>query len=129
MRKEEIKIVKKVWGKEIWLVNNELYCAKLLSIDPGAKTSVHCHHKKQETFYGLEGAVALIIEGKTYDLNPNARPKTILPGEFHQFVSMAERADGDEAWAIILEVSTHHDDSDVERRTESVAGEKDDPTS
>ena len=35
----ESKIVKKGWGKEIWFVNNDEYCGKILCFDKGKKFS------------------------------------------------------------------------------------------
>lgn len=109
-----MKGVKKVWGKELWIVNCPEYCGKLLYLDEGAETSYHKHLIKKETFYCLKGQVGLNIEGKDYRLNPFSKPKTIKPGQLHSFRGLAD--------AVILEISTHHDDSDVVRLTESRAG-------
>jgi len=114
MRKENIKIVEKVWGNEEWIVNCDSYCGKLLRLNKGAASSLHYHKQKQETFYALEGQVALTIEGRDYMLNPYSRPKTIMPLEKHQFHGLTD--------AVILEISTYHDDTDVVRLTESSDG-------
>ena len=108
MRKETTKTVEKVWGNELWLVNSDKYCGKLLTIDMGAESSYHYHKEKEETFYCLWGQVGLIVEGKSYMLNPFSRPKTIMAGERHSFSGLAEST-------TLLEVSTHHDDNDVYR--------------
>ena len=115
MKKEERKVVKKVWGYEMWLVNNDKYCGKLLLINGGAVCSYHCHKKKQETFYCVEGQVILTVEGKQYDLHMMARPKTIYPGEYHSFYGSEK--------AIVIEISTHHEESDSYRKTESQKGD------
>jgi len=106
-----MKEVKKTWGKELWIVNCPEYCGKLLYLDKRAQSSYHYHRQKKETFYCLEGQAALTIEGKDYMLNPFARPKTIQPGMRHSFLGLTD--------CIILEISTHHDDSDVVRLNES----------
>jgi D-lyxose ketol-isomerase len=112
------KQVKKVWGREIWLTNNDDYCAKYLELKPGYKCSLHCHPIKHETFFVLEGTVILITTvsdtwprrihilgpGDNFDITPNL---------YHSFQTLA----GDRA--IILEVSTKHDDLDVVRLEES----------
>jgi len=103
--------VKKVWGKEIWLVNCEEYCCKFLYLNKNALSSYHYHQDKKETFYALKGQVALTIKGKDYMLNPASRPKTIEPGALHSFRGITD--------AVILEISTHHEDGDVFRETES----------
>jgi len=114
LKKEDIKTVDKVWGEEIILVNSHLYCGKLLIGDRGAESSYHYHKKKLETFYALEGQVILTIEGKDYMLNLSSRPKTIEPNERHMFYGITK--------AKIIEFSTHHDDEDVFRLTESKSG-------
>lgn len=113
MNIEWFRTVKKVWGEEIWLVNDE-YCGKLLVVDGNAGSSYHYHNKKKETFYCLEGYGYLTIEGKEYKLAPFLRPKTIEPHERHSFSS--------DRGMIILEISTHHDDNDVTRLSKSWSG-------
>ena len=113
--KETLKEVKKVWGKEIWIVNCEKYCGKLLYLDKGAVSSMHYHKEKQETFYALSGQTGLHIEGKDYMLNPYSRPKTIYPKQEHQFIGLSEDT-------VILEISTHHSEDDVVRLTQSQKG-------
>ena len=113
MEKEYRKEVDKLWGEEIWLVNDE-YCGKLLILNPGIVCSYHCHNTKKETFYCLEGHACLTIEGKDYMMTPFARPKTIQPREKHSFHSLRG--------ATLLEISTHHDEEDVVRITESQSG-------
>lgn len=112
--KETLKDVKKAWGKELWIVNCPQYCGKLLYLDEGAESSIHYHKEKQETFYCLEGQVGLMIEGSDYMLNPFSRPKTVKPGQRHSFMGLTK--------ATILEISTHHDDNDVYRVTQSKRG-------
>ena len=109
--KSSLKIVPKRWGREEWIVNCEEYCGKLLYLDKGAVSSLHYHNIKKETFYALQGTAGLTIEGKDYMLTPFARPKTIYPGIQHQFTGIAN--------AVILEISTYHDDNDVVRLSES----------
>jgi len=115
--KEKIKIVPKVWGQEIWLVNNESYCCKLLEIAEGAQGSYHYHKEKKETFWCIEGEVLLIVEDKKYDLHQMASPKTIMPGEKHSIYGFAD--------SVIIEVSTPHSEEDVVRLSKSHAGYKD----
>ena len=54
-KKIESKIVKKGWGKEIWFVNNDEYCGKILCFDKGKKFSMHYHVEKKETWYIAKG--------------------------------------------------------------------------
>jgi len=102
-----VKEVKKVWGKELWVVNEE-YCGKLLYVDAGSRSSYHYHLKKKETFHCIEGDVMLNIKGTEFLLE---EPVTINPNTPHSFYGITD--------AIILEVSSHHEDSDVVRINES----------
>jgi len=113
VKKENFVCVEKKWGEEIWLVNHN-YCGKLLIVDENATSSYHYHPEKMETFYAIEGYATLTIEGKEYMLAPFTRPKTIEPMEKHSFHGITQ--------AVLLEVSTHHDDEDVVRLTESKGG-------
>ncbi len=115
MIKEKIKTVEKVWGEEIWLVNNESYCGKLLVFDEGATSSYHYHPKKKETFYCLEGYGDLKINGKTELLAPFTRPKTIEPSDRHSVYARTP--------LVLIEISTTHDDNDVIRLSESKRGD------
>lgn len=106
------KIVDKLWGKEFWLTNQE-YCAKILSLDPGYQCSLHFHRQKKETFLCLEGVVQLEVrspEDLVY-LHPGTK-YTIEQGRAHRFQAFGGPA-------LILEISTHHEDSDTVRITES----------
>lgn len=112
MRREKIKIVPKVWGEELWLVNSDKYCGKLLTVNEGAQGSYHYHKEKEETFYCLYGEVSLTIEGRDYMLNSLSSPRTIEVGEKHSIVGLKT--------SVILEVSTPHNDDDVYRLRDSV---------
>lgn len=100
--------VKKVWGKEVWVVNNDKYCGKLLHLNAGATCSYHYHQEKQETFYCLEGDVWLTVEGEEFLLE---EPYTIYPCRPHKFFGISN--------AVILEVSTTHREDDVVRLSDS----------
>jgi len=98
---------KKVWGREIWIVNEPEYCGKFLCINRNAQSSMHYHKTKKETFYCLKGWVTLRLDGKDYTLSPRSEPKTVLPNKKHQFLGITD--------AVILEISTHHSEKDVVR--------------
>lgn len=104
-----MKVVDKVWGKEYWIVNDE-YCGKFLLLNKGSQSSYHYHNEKKETFYPLRGGVLLTVEGKEIRLG---RAYTIEPLVKHSFKGLTD--------AVILEISTHHDDKDVVRLCPSKA--------
>jgi mannose-6-phosphate isomerase len=102
----------KGWGEEIWLANNDKYCGKILKINKGAKFSLHYHLQKIETFHIFKGKIwfrfmdlkradivsQTVVEGKCIDI-PIGLP--------HQIEALED--------SIIIEVSTHHEDSDSYR--------------
>lgn len=105
--------VEKAWGRELIIVNCDKYCGKLLCLNKGAESSYHQHFKKQETFFCLEGQVALNIENRNYILKPYSMPKTVFPASLHKFRGITS--------ALIIEFSMPHDDKDVYRVSESKA--------
>lgn len=114
-----IKMVEKTWGREEWIVNDPEYCGKFLSVNPGYQCSLHYHKEKRETFYVLSGRGwierALMIGGKPGPLvrcpATGGLTITIERGTPHRF--------GADNHLIILEISTHHEDSDSYRLEES----------
>lgn len=108
-----MKVVKKLWGFEQWLVNTELYCAKCLNLFAGFQSSLHFHPRKTETFMALEGAVAIEVRHSLKDIEisvlaPVGGAVHIPPGTSHRFWALTP-------FARLLEISTHHDDDDVVR--------------
>ena len=108
---EKVKFVKKVWGSEEWLANTDAYCGKILTLNPGFSCSYHYHKKKDETFYVLVGRVYILLEKKDIILNMGDSQR-ILPGERHKFASL-------DGVSKLIEISTHHEDSDSYRIKES----------
>ena len=53
------KIIKKTWGHEEIIVNNDNYCGKLLVFNPNCNASLHFHIVKHETFYVSAGKFTL----------------------------------------------------------------------
>ncbi len=111
--------VPKIWGVEIWLTNSDKYCAKFLILKDGYQCSLHRHLVKDETFFVIEGTITIEIQTGT---SQKFKMAVILkPGEnyhipvgvFHRFSTQGHGP------ATILEVSTKHDDMDVERLEDS----------
>lgn len=108
--------VQKVWGREI-ILTNKSYCAKFMVLNAGFRCSLHRHLRKDETFFVLQGII-----GVEWGTNPALMhieykgpgdPLPLLPGTYHRFWQASDDQ------AIMLEVSSHHDDADVERLEES----------
>ena len=109
-----MKEVGKVWGKEIWVVNRE-YCGKILKLKKGFRCSIHYHRKKDETFYILTGKVLVeVVQDFGADKEHIMLPGSIIhiaPFVSHRFTGLEDSE--------IIEFSTHHEDSDSYRLTES----------
>ena len=114
------KIIK-VWGWEEIIVNNEKYCAKFLNLHSGARSSIHYHAKKHETFMLLKGSVELWKSSKPLGeidqkmVMKLKEPVTIPALVPHRFIGNLD--------STILEVSTPHSDQDVYRLEPSKASE------
>jgi len=113
-----LKEVVKKWGTEQWLENDERYCAKLLFINPGYKSSLHWHPRKCETFIVVAGKIWLErrissghIMGQSFVPYQSI---TLEPGVPHRFQAIDEQA-------VVVECSTKHSDEDVVRIEESTA--------
>lgn len=108
----ELKNVPKGWGKELWIVNNNKYCGKILEFKAGSKFSMHFHVKKEETFYVLNGKLNLYY----FDLtNGELKNMELIPGDIidiPQFNPHRLEALED---STIIEFSTHHEDEDSYR--------------
>ena len=103
---------KKGWGEEIWIINTDKYCGKLLKFNKGATFSDHYHIIKDETWYVLEGKLEL----RYYNLaNADRKTKILKKGDVvhippstpHQLVALEP--------STIIEVSTTHDEADSYR--------------
>lgn len=102
--------VTKSWGREKWIVNNSLYCLKEMILLKDSCCSIHYHHVKDETFYCVVGEMLLSLNGEIQVLKAGDVAR-IMPGIQHSFYGVDSTS--------FFEVSTHHDDYDVARVTNS----------
>jgi len=105
--------VDKTWGRELWLVNTDLYCAKILEVEHSKGGSYHEHRVKDETFIVLQGSIILIVGTGGYwaraiRLDEGDR-RRLHRGVPHLVIGLSRRT------ARILEISTQHNDTDVIR--------------
>lgn len=110
---EPINIVEKEWGVEFWVLNELEYCFKVLELAPGKRCSLHRHIQKTESFVVREGECLLNVGLEYYGLTSSSKAVRIPAGTWHRFSNYSARP------CIILEISTHHEDSDCERREPS----------
>ena len=99
-----MKIVKKVWGQEEIIVNNNKYCGKILTVNKSFRCSLHYHKIKHETFYVLQGNPLMEIEKYSVDAEVGDIFE-ILPNTLHRFSAPTGEVK-------LIEFSTHHEDSD-----------------
>lgn len=108
----EAELHPKGWGEEVWIVNTDKYCGKLLKFKKGSMFSDHYHINKDEAWYVLSG----VLELRHYNLKDADRLVTeirpgmvvhIPPSTPHQLVAKED--------AVIVEVSTPHDETDSYR--------------
>lgn len=137
-----LQFVPKKWGYERWIVNNDLYCGKILFFVKDHRCSFHYHKIKQETFYVQEGKV-IMLYSQFYDQMEKKKEEVSQAitwvdqrklqsfGIFHSGLNInydiLEKNDVFEIPcrmvhqvialqdSTILEVSTHHEDSDSYR--------------
>ena len=109
-----IKEVKKIWGKEIWMANTDLYCGKKLILNKGKRCSLHYHKNKDETFYIDKGKVLMQINGQEKIMRQGESVR-IKSGEKHRFSGLEN--------SVIIETSTHHEDSDSYRINGELSGD------
>lgn len=104
------QMVKKEWGRELIFTNRPWFCSKLLVIKPGFQSSLHSHTKKVEEFICWDGEVKLDLPAGSIIMRPGDR-QLITPGMEHRFSSVGG--------GILYEISTHHEEADVTRLTQS----------
>ena len=104
--------VPKGWGEELIFANDELYCGKLLKLRKGAKSSMHFHVRKDETWYVAEGEfIHRWVDTEIGQLHEqHLRPGDVVrhvTGQPHQVEALTD--------GTIFEVSTQHFDTDSYR--------------
>lgn len=75
-------LVRKPWGYEYLMYQNDHLGLWLLRLEPGAATSLHCHPRKKTGLVVLSGEAHLSFLNDGVDLKPLSR-NMIRPGLFH----------------------------------------------
>jgi len=101
-----MKFVKKPWGREVIIENNEKYCGKILEIKKGERLSKQYHKKKDETLFVYSGEVKVYLDHEEYLLKEGQSIR-LRPGDMHRVEAFVDSK--------IIEISTHHDDADTVR--------------
>lgn len=102
----------KGWGSEDWIVNNDMYCGKLLKLQKGKSCSMHFHKNKHETFYITKGSMYItLIDTRTADKYTltleTGYVLSLPPLTPHKFTTLEDTE--------FFEFSTKHEESDSYR--------------
>lgn len=101
-------LVRKPWGYEYLMYQNDLLGLWLLRLEHGAATSLHCHPRKKTGLVVLSGEAHLSFLNDGVDLKPLGR-NMIRPGLFHS--TKATSPEG----LFLLEVETPRDKENLVR--------------
>tara|TARA_R110000744_G_scaffold111978_1_gene210218 strand:- start:1619 stop:2026 length:408 start_codon:yes stop_codon:yes gene_type:complete len=107
------EIHKKAWGHELWVINNENYCGKLLVFKKDKSFSMHYHLLKDEAWYISKGEFQYTyIDTETAEYHQVIVREGdcihLMPGQPHRMLALEEGS-------CIFEISTQHLDSDSYR--------------
>lgn len=105
---------RKTWGFEEWIVNNDKYCGKRLHFEvAGGSTSLHFHVSKHETMYVENGKFTIVV----VDVKTAMQTfHTLVKGQSLEIPqNTPHRIIGEVAGSVLVEFSTHHEDSDSYR--------------
>ena len=106
-------IHKKGWGHEEWIVNNNLYCGKILHFQEGKRCSFHYHKIKTETFFLQTGKLKIYFS--VSDDIDTADEVILTPGQtFHVPIGLRHQMFALEE-SNLFEFSTQHLESDSYR--------------
>lgn len=112
-------IVKKPWGYEYLMYQNDRLGLWYLHIRHGARTSLHCHPRKKTGLLLLAGEVTVSFLNDSTPLKAPAR-LMIRPGLFHSTSAVSPEG------AVVLEVETPRDKDNLVR-LEDPYGRKEQP--
>lgn len=103
----------KGWGYELWLVNNEKYCGKILSFKAGKRCSFHYHKKKHEHFYISKGR--FLLKRSWDDDLEKAEQIWLEVGDVVEIPRWLRHQMIAEVDSEIIEISTQHFEDDSHR--------------
>ncbi len=108
-----MKRVEKGWGHELWIINKQEYCGKLLFFKKGKMCSWHHHKIKDEVFYLQSGLMRVkfsygddIEQADEIMLEPGQN-FYVPTGLRHRMIALEDSE--------LFEFSTEHFDSDSHR--------------
>jgi mannose-6-phosphate isomerase len=100
--RNDIKIVKKPWGREIWVAHTDKYAFKIIEIKAGARSSLQYHVKKHEHIYVDSGTLQMEWENESGEMElltlHSGEVVENKPGRKHRAIAVED--------VRVLEVST-----------------------
>ncbi len=109
------KVVKKPWGAEIHITNNNNYCMKYLIFFKNRQFSYHTHYLKKELWHCVYGKLECVLsngEKKEYSIFKQGDKIEIEPKIIHQLQAIRN--------SILIEVSTRDYPEDSIRLKNSI---------
>lgn len=103
----------KGWGRELWIVNTNGYCGKILEFEKNKRCSFHYHLLKDETFYLQEGCIELVTSWEN-DIE-NADRIILNPGDKYHIPQGLRHQMIAHKSSKLFEFSTTHYESDSYR--------------
>ena len=109
IKRKPVNVVEKKWGREIWAVNNEKYCGKLLYFNKGAQFSTHLHDVKEESWMIQSGKLKLTLidtaDASKYEIILDKDDCIDIPRLVpHRLEALED--------SVVFETSTFHSDGD-----------------
>ena len=105
------KIVPKLWGVEIWYVDDVNYCGKKIIIIDGCSTSMHYHNHRDKTVLVTVGCLEVkYLDQPDSILLRIGESLRIKPGVAHQFIAPSGQGPLE-----LIEFSTQHSPDDTTR--------------
>lgn len=97
MQFNEVKVVDKPWGRELWLAVEDEYAGKILEVNKGSRLSHQYHERKKESMYVLDGRMKITVNDVDHVLK-QGDSITLKPGDRHRIEALEDLR--------IIEVST-----------------------
>ncbi len=94
---DQLRVVDKPWGREIWWAVSEGYAGKRIEVRAGMALSLQYHAHKHETILFHEGRVRLLLDDQEREVGPG-HVAVIPPGSTHRMTAVTD--------AVLFEVST-----------------------
>ncbi len=95
-------VIKKPWGQEEVIENNDRYMVKKLTMWKGHRCSLQFHNQKQETIYVLSGRLKIYTGASPHELLERVYQAhetiTLTPGVIHRMEAVED--------SVYLEAST-----------------------